>query len=126
MPEREKIQLEYLLKCSPKVLFSRLNSASGLSEWFAENVKVKGNTYSFFWDGSEHVAEKLFDREGKQVRYRWLDMPEECYFEFKVVQDELTNDVSLNIIDFVEPDEMDESIELWNRQIVGLKRVIGS
>ncbi len=125
MAEREKIQLEYLFSCSPKLLYSRLSNASGLAEWFAESVRVKDDRFSFYWDESEHVAEKLIDREGKQIRFRWLDTPEDCYFDFQIVPDELTGDVSLIVTDFVEPEEKDESKELWNRQIGGLKRVIG-
>ena len=50
---KKKFELEYSLNTSPGVLFSRLSSASGLSEWFAENVDVKGHLFTFYWEGSE-------------------------------------------------------------------------
>ncbi len=44
---RMKYDLEYTLNCSPKVLFSRLSTAAGLSEWFADDVTVEGNLFTF-------------------------------------------------------------------------------
>jgi uncharacterized protein YndB with AHSA1/START domain len=52
MGDKVKIQLEYIINCSPKVLFNRLSSASGLAEWFAEDVRVKGKRFTFIWEGT--------------------------------------------------------------------------
>ena len=53
MPNKEKFELEYVLKTSPKVLDKLLITPDGLSEWFAEDVIVKDEVYTFHWDGSE-------------------------------------------------------------------------
>ena len=129
MAEKTKLQLEYIINCSPKVLFNRLSTASGLSEWFADDVRVKGNLFTFVWDESELVAEKKFHRENKMVRYEWLDKDlakEENYFEFIVTQDDLTNDVSLLITDFTDEEDMESTTDLWNTQIIKLKQLLGS
>ena len=105
MNDKTKIQLEYVLNCSPKVLFNWLSTASGLAEWFADDVKVKGKKFTFIWEGSEQSAEMTLHKENRLVRYTWLD-EEEGYFEFRISQDELTGDVSLIIIDFAEEDEI--------------------
>ena len=125
MTDKIKIQLEYVINCSPKVLYNRLSTASGLTEWFAEDVHVKGKKYTFIWEGSEQVAEMTLHKENRLVRYSWLD-EEDTYFEFKITQDELTNDVSLIIIDFIEEGEEDEAKGLWDTQIADLKHVLGS
>ena len=52
---KEKIELEYLINCSPKVLFNRLSTASGLAEWFADDVSVNGKKFTFFWEDAENV-----------------------------------------------------------------------
>jgi uncharacterized protein YndB with AHSA1/START domain len=124
MADKVKVQLEYIINCSPKVLFNRLSTASGLAEWFAEDVRVKGKKYTFIWEGVELLAEMTLHKENKLVRYTWLD--EEGYFEFRINQDELTNDVSLIVVDFAEEDEAEDIEELWNTQIEDLRHVLGS
>lgn len=120
-----KIQLEYVLNCSPKVLFNWLSTASGLTEWFADDVKVKGKIFTFIWEGSEQTAEMTLHKENKLVRFSWLD-EDDSYFEFRITQDELTGDVSLIIIDFAEEDEFEGTKSLWDTQIADLKHMLGS
>jgi len=122
--DKEKFELEYVVNCSPKVLFNRLSSASGLSEWFADDVSVNGKKFIFIWDGVGHEAELAFKKENLLVRFNWLE--DETFFEFKITRDELTGDVSLLITDFIEPDEREEIQSLWDSQIALLKHVIGS
>lgn len=125
MAEKIKIQLEYVINCSPKVLYNRLSTASGLSEWFADDVRVQGKCFTFIWNDAEQTAEMTLHKENRLVRYTWVD-EEDTYFEFKITQDELTNDVSLLVIDFTEEDEQEETAELWNTQIADLKHILGS
>jgi hypothetical protein len=122
MSEKIEIQLEYPMNCSPKVLYNRLSTASGLAEWFADDVQVRGKIYTFIWEGSEQQAEKTLQKEDKLVRYNWVD-EEEGYFEFKITKDDLTGDVSLIVIDTT--DEEEETSELWNSQIADLKHILG-
>ncbi len=129
MAEKKQIRLEYTVNCSPKVLFNRLSTASGLTEWFADDVRVKGNLFTFVWGDTYQEAEKKNHRENKMVRYEWVDDDqdkEESYFEFVITQDDLTNDVSLTIIDFAEEDEVTEITSLWDTQISKLKHLLGS
>ncbi|MGQ1908416.1 START-like domain-containing protein [Marinifilum sp. RC60d5] len=122
----KKFELEYVLQASTKVVFDRLSSASGLSEWFADDVNQKGNIYKFLWDGAEQEAELLTKKDNRLIRFHWLDSEdEESFFEFKIEIDALTNDLSLIITDFADEDEIDESIELWDSQISELKHVLG-
>ena len=125
MNDKTKIQLEYVLNCSPKVLFNWLSTASGLNEQFADDVKVKGKKFTFIWEGSEQTAEITLLKENRLVRFSWLD-EEDSYFEFRITQDELTGDVSLIIIDFAEEDEVKETKGLWDTQVADLKHILGS
>ena len=120
-----KVQLEYVINCSPKVLYNRLSSASGLAEWFADDVRVQGKRYTFIWGGSEQTAEMTLRKENRLVRFAWID-DEEKYFEFKISQDELTGDVALIVVDCSEEDEVEETRELWKTQIADLKHILGS
>ncbi len=124
MASKSMIQLEYPVNCSPAVLSNRLNTASGLAEWFADDVRVKGKRFTFIWDGSVQEAEMVQNKDGKLVRFNWLE-DEESYFEFRITKDELTGDVSLVIVDFAEEGEESGAIDLWNSQIADLKRNLG-
>jgi len=119
-----KIELEYIFKTTPKVLFNRLSTPGGLAEWFANDVNLKGKVITFIWDNSEQKAEILQKKDLKYIRFRWLD-DEEDYFEFRLKQDELTGDLALIITDFADEGEQEDAIELWNCQIADLKHAIG-
>lgn len=122
--DKEKLDLEYVMNCSPKVLYNRLSTASGLSEWFADDVKVQGKKYTFVWDGSEQTAELAFRKENLIVRFEWEE--DKTYFEFRITRDELTGDVSLLITDYTDPNEVAETRSLWDSQVAILKQVLGS
>ena len=94
---REKFELEYTLNCSSKVLFSRLSTPEGLSEWFADNVNVEGDLFTFVWNNSESRARLSALKENKLVRFEWLTLDDEeaNYFEFRISIDELTGDLAL-------------------------------
>ena len=96
MSGKTKLLLEYTINCSPKVLFNRLSTASGLSEWFADDVMVRGKIFTFIWEGDNQIAEKKVQKENRLVRYEWLEDgldKEEGFFEFIINQDDLTYDV---------------------------------
>jgi uncharacterized protein YndB with AHSA1/START domain len=125
---RQKFELEYTLNCSSKVLFSRLSTPEGLSEWFADNVTVADNLYTFTWNKAESRAKLTTVKENKLVRFDWLadtDDKDTSYFEFKIAVHDLTGDLALLITDFAEPDEKEDAIYLWDTQINDLKRVLG-
>jgi hypothetical protein len=124
---RSKFELEYNLNCSPKVLFSRLSTPEGLGEWFADQVNVEGDLFIFFWNNTESRARLSAMKENKMVRFEWLnpEYPDSNYFEFRIIMQELTNDLALIITDFAETEEKEDSIYLWDSQINDLKRALG-
>ena len=124
---RVKFELEYPLKSSPKVLFPRLSTPEGLAEWFADDVTVEGDLFTFFWQKSEVKAKLAALKENKLVRFEWpeRDDEESNYFEFRLHIEELAGDVALIITDFAEPEEKEDAIYLWDTQITELKRILG-
>ncbi len=104
-----------------------LSTPWGLTDWFADDVKLEGNVFTFVWDKSEEKAELQAEKENVLVRFHWLsDKDKKSYFEFKITVDELTNDVTLEVTDFAEPKEIEDAISLWNSQIDALRHAIGS
>ena len=128
---KDKYTLEYPFNSSPKVLFNRLSTASGLSEWFADDVYVNDKTFTFVWDGMEQKAEMLIRKTPEIVKFKWLDEAEEQvsemdpYFEFRIRKDDLTGETALLITDFADDDDKDDAIELWDTQINALKHTLG-
>ena len=123
---KKKFELEYAINSSPNVLYNRLSTPGGLSEWFADDVNLHGDVFTFIWEKTEQQAEVMQRKDNKFIRFRWLgDDDNSAFFEFRLTQDELTGDVSLLITDFAVEDEKDDAIDLWDSQIAELKHVIG-
>lgn len=123
---KKKYELEYTINSSPRVLFNRLSTPGGLSEWFANDVNLHGSIFTFIWEETEQQAEVMQRKDNKYIRFHWIeDEDDSIYFEFRLTQDELTGDVSLLITDFADDDEKDDAVDLWDTQIAELKHVIG-
>jgi len=129
MSDKVKFEMEIEVNSSTTVLFNMISTPSGLSEWFADDVNIKGDVFSFFWDGATEDAKLLSKRKGESVKFQWMEDVEEglkTYFELAIKVDDLTNDVALIITDFAVEDEMDEARLLWQNQVAELKMTIGS
>ncbi|MDD2635977.1 MAG: START-like domain-containing protein [Bacteroidales bacterium] len=121
-----KIELEFIFNSSARILYNRLSTASGLSEWFADDVQVKDNIFTFVWEGIEEQAELLGKKDLCYAKFKWLDSKEDTYFEFRIQTHEITNEMVLIITDFTHDDEKQENIELWETQINNLKHILGA
>jgi uncharacterized protein YndB with AHSA1/START domain len=127
MSAKTKFEMEFVFQASPQLLYQYISTASGLSEWYADNVNSRSEKFTFIWDEIEEEAILLKKKSDQYVRFQWshADSPEE-YFELRIVVDEITKDVSLFVTDFAEEDEVEESKMLWENQIDDLKHVLGS
>ncbi|MEM9053303.1 MAG: START-like domain-containing protein [Bacteroidota bacterium] len=128
MSDRQKVELEYLLKTSPKILYNMISTPSGLSEWFADDVNIRNNTMTFFWEGSQEKAKVLSKVKDQYVKYQWeKDEGESVYFELRIKIDAITREVALLITDFPEDgDDEDDVADLWESQVEDLRRVLGA
>ena len=125
MSTKKQYTIEYDFHASPQLLFQYLSTPSGLSEWFADNVNSRGEDFTFLWDDSEEEAKLLSLKADKTIRFQWKE-DQDFFFQFEIVVDEITKDVSLLVTDFAEEDEIEESQMLWNNLIADLKQVLGS
>lgn len=124
---KEKIELEYIINASNKIIFNCLSTPSGLSEWFAEDVNIRDDVYTFIWNGSEEQARLLYIRKDELIRFKWLeDEDEESFFELRIKIDSLTQEVALIVTDFAEPEDRDDTERLWENQVEALKHILGS
>ena len=124
--DKVRIDLEYIIKTSPTILFNCLSTPSGLSEWFSDDVNIKDDRYTFFWDGSEETAILKTVRKSESVKFQWEDDEgEDYFFEMTIRIDDLTKDVALLVTDFADEGEEDEIQLMWDNNIDKLKKAIG-
>lgn len=125
--KKEKFHIEYIFdNVSRRSLWNHLTTPPGLSAWFADDIVIANNTYTFKWNKDEQEAEVLSIKPEISVRYRWSDEEDSvAYFEFMIHTVELTGATALEITDFAEPAEKKDSISLWDSQVETLKRTLG-
>lgn len=129
MSSKVRYEIEFPVNSSSQLLYQYISTPSGLQEWFADSVNSRGEFFTFQWDDSQENAKLVSKKTGEKVKFKWLDSDKkdtEYFFEIRILEDEITKDVSLMIVDFAEPDEVEESIQLWENQVSDLKHVIGS
>ena len=129
MSKMKEFVIEYDFQSSPQLLFQYLSTASGLSDWFSDDVNYRGEKYTFFWGDSEEYARVLSKKINEKIRFQWIngeDDEKDYFFEFKIQMDEITKDVSLIITDHADENELEEAKLLWDSLISDLKQVLGS
>jgi Activator of Hsp90 ATPase homolog 1-like protein. len=124
--KKEKFHIEYVFdKVSKRSLWNHITSPPGLSSWFADDVNVVGDKYTFMWNKTKENAMVIYIKPETCIRYKWEGEEDSVYFEFRIHTIELTGSISLEITDFAEPSEKSDSISLWDTQVDELKRTLG-
>lgn len=129
MEVKVKYELEFQINSSPQLLYQYISTPSGLSEWFAENVNSRGEFFTFIWDDSQEKARIASKKTGEKIKFRWMteeNKDTDYFLELKILEDEITKDVSLMVTDYVAEADLAEAVLLWENQISELKHVIGS
>lgn len=124
---RYNTKFEYTMRCSVKTLFPRLSTPGGLSEWFADNVTISNDIYTFTWHDWEAQARMAAKKENKYVRFEWLDHTEKepHFFEFAIDVHELTGDLFLTITEEAEHDNEEDIEIMWDAHVNDLRRFLG-
>lgn len=126
-PLKEKFQMEFQVRSTPSALYDMLLSPSGFSEWYCDDVDVRGEEYTFKWGNEEEKAMIIGQRQNEVTRFHRVgDEDEESYFEFRIKIDPITDEVALIVTDHCWPDETENSKALWASQIANLVRVLGA
>lgn len=133
-----KFQTEFEINASKKMLFPYLNSASGLSQWFADDVTInEDKVFNFKWDGDDHKARIVAQRTNNLVKFEFLpengknlhasDPSEDgaSFVEFKLEMNELTQSVFLTVTDYTESDDEEELQDMWESLVQNLKEIVG-
>lgn len=129
MDQKIRYEIEFPINSSPQLLYQYISTPSGLSEWFADNVNSRGEFFTFIWDDSQEKARLASKKTGEKVKFKWIDdngKDTDYFFEMHILEDEITKDVSLLVVDFGLEGELGEAKQLWENQISDLKHLIGS
>lgn len=122
---RKPFQLEFVLKCSPTILWELLTTSSGLANWFADSVDEDNGTLIFDWSGSKETARVLESNEPELFRLRMVNSPKGEYIEFRIASSEVTGDTILYVTDFADDSDLEDQRILWESQIATLASRIG-
>ena len=123
---KEKYQVEFEVRSSPKILFNYISTANGLSEWFADDVHERDGVFTFSWDGTDNKAKLVSRKDNHSIRFHWIDDKEDTWFEMEIVQDEITGDIALLVTDFAPKADQDSGKRIWESQVHTLRQIIGS
>lgn len=123
---------DYEVHASTKMLYPYLQSASGLSEWFADDVKINNESkvFTFFWDNEEHKAKLVAHRTNHFARFEFLpetkeDEKDPSYFELRLEFNDLTQSVFLKVTDYSDFDDIKELTALWQSLVDSLRKTVG-
>lgn len=119
--------MEFYLNATPGSLYDMLSTPSGLSEWFCEDVDVRGDHFTFRWGNDTQTAQCLSRKFGELMRFQWEDDEDQgAFFELRIRIDPMTNETCLVVTDHAWPKDMEEAKALWGSQIHTLQRVLGA
>ena len=129
---KQKFIGEYPINASRKMLFPYLSTASGLCQWFADDVNINNinKTLIFITDGEERIAKIDSVKKNKSVKFSFLEDGElkrdNDYLEFKLEINELTESVFIRITEYTETEDLEESFQIWDNLLAQLKEIIGA
>lgn len=123
---------EYPINASRKMLFPYLSTATGLCQWFADDVNINNidKTMIFILDGEERIAVIDSIKNNRYVKFRFPNEDEKAKendtLEFRLEINELTQSVFVRVEEFTDTDDLDESYQIWENLLSQLKEIIGA
>jgi uncharacterized protein YndB with AHSA1/START domain len=128
---KARFTVEFPINASPKILFPYLATASGLSQWFCDDVRyVEGQRLNFIWDHENHYAEISAQRLNRAIRFVFLDehrqqVPDANFLEFSLDSSQVTDEVYLRVIDYSTANDPAEQQEMWEGLVGKLREQVG-
>lgn len=132
MAKKKLFTADYEVHASIKMLYPYIQTASGLAEWFADDVIINNSdkTFTFLWDSEEHKARQVAHRTNHFARFEFLpesadDEKDPAYFELRLEFNELTQSVFLKVFDYSDFDDLRELHDLWDSLVESLRKTVG-
>ena len=125
MAKRVQANMEYIFRCSGKFLYRYISNPSDLQEWFADDVRINKDMFTFKWGESESKARLTEKKLNSYVRFEWEEQPGE-FTEMRLKEDQMTGDLAMEVIEYCDEGEEDDTKALWDSSIGELRNVIGA
>ena len=128
---KTRFVVEFPINASPKILFPYLATASGLTQWFCDDVRyVEGQRLNFIWDNDNHYAEISGQRLNKAVRFVFLNEQRQSvvdanFLEFSLDSSQVTDEVYLRVVDYSAGHDAAEQHEMWDGLVAKLREQVG-
>ena len=122
---RIKYVLEFSVEASVTELYEKISTEYGLEKWFANKVAlIDDETYLFEWDEISVHAKVSDIKKNSFIRFKILENSDSEYLELRILRNEVTDDISLEITDFANEDEVEDYKMLFRNQVSDLKHLI--
>ncbi|MEK6781841.1 MAG: START-like domain-containing protein [Bacteroidota bacterium] len=131
MTKKKLFTADFEIHASVKMLYPYIQSASGLAEWFADDVSISPEkVFTFVWDNESHKAILTSHRMNHFCKFEFLPESKEeekdpSYFELRIEVNEMTQTTFIKVFDYSDFDDMDELKDLWQGLVENLKAVVG-
>ena len=125
MTKRVSYTLEYTFKAKAEMLYQYFITPYNLASWFADEVTVSGDSFTFSWENSVEKARLIKQNYKKRVVFQWTERKDNEYLTFLLDTDEITGETDLLITDFDDETQIESAKQIWNASIENLKRLVG-
>ena len=118
---------EYSINASRKMLFPYISTASGLSQWFADDVNItEDKVYNMFWDGDVNRSKIVSIKANRYIKFEFegKDDNDLNFIEIRLEMNELTQEVYIKITDYSDIDNQEVS-DMLEGVIHDLKEIVG-
>ncbi len=122
---RVRIEMEYLFRASPAILYQFLTTPACLVRWFCDSVDITEDMYTFTWDDSSEDAELVDDIEEERLRFKWEEADDDEFLEFKMYKSDVTNETILEITDYCDDGDEEFQKDFWDSQVERLRKECG-
>lgn len=130
---KAKFIYEFEINASRKMLFPYFSTASGLSQWFADDVNLnEDKVFNFVYDDTDHKAKLSVHRLNSMVRFDFIkengqedNADEPDFIEFKLEANELTQTTFIKVTELADYDSPEEHEEVWGNLMNNLKEIVG-
>lgn len=129
--EKTKFAHEYEINASKKMLYPYFTTASGLAQWFADDVNVdEDNIYNFIWEGDDHKAKMVSHRTNSFAKFVFLEHDKSegndpDWVEFKIDLNEMTQTTFIKVQEYNDFEDKEEQAEVWEGLFHTLKEIVG-
>ena len=125
--ERSKLELEFIFKASPTILYKFFTTPDCLIRWFCDEVDIQDEEFTFVWSGDAEVADLVEDIEDENIKFKWHHSDDENEFlQFNINTSPVTGETILMLTDFCDDDEVEDQTRYWSNQMDLLRKATGS